>query len=287
MEARPIPSSPDEMAYINELREAFVAEAQTSNGIPCYTGENLKPFRPKFTQGYREWDDDAERGGAAGCLRYRPIKAGEDGRVKTYLEAGLGLTDLYCQRFFTMATEDRQTRHLQRGVVKTGDILMTAILGALNGVKNLQTFTHAGFGAVDSVYNEIDEAFLVAPSRDDLRKLVLSAQQDYRAHLFSNWAQNKERPHSYPSARSVIERYAGLCTFDGMRQLVADSVAEKTNQLNAEANQNRDGGGQAQDGTAQQPATPPAPAKPAKPAPSKPPKTPEPVLTSPVPITPQ
>lgn len=230
MEARPLPSRADEIAYINELRKAF--KVDDPSVVPCYTGHRLKPFRPKYVQGYQEWDEEQETGAYGGqCLRFRDNPG--DAAITTYLESGFGLTDLYCQRYFTIATQTRQARRLQRGLFNTGDTLLNAVMAALNGSTNALAISNAGFSAVDSGYGAVDEAFVVAPTRDDVRKLVLSAQQKFRSDVFKQ--DKPSLPKSYPSARSTVERYAGLCTFDGMRQLVADAVASKTDALNKAA----------------------------------------------------
>jgi hypothetical protein len=233
MEARPLPSRADEIAYINELRKAY--RVDTSADIPCYTGKDLKPFRPKFVQGYPDWDAGQEVAAYdKQCLRFAADPKPE--QMTAYLESGFGLTDLYCQRYFTIATETRQSRRLQRDVVKTGGTLVNAVLTALSAGSNPIGITSSGFSAIDAGYGAVDDAFVVAPTRDDVRKLVLGAQQQFRADVFK--ADNKGRvqlPKRYQSARATIERYAGLCTFDGMRQLVADAVKEKTDALNTSA----------------------------------------------------
>lgn len=228
-----MPSRADEIAYINELRKAYAVEP---NGpVPCYTGAKLKPFRPKYVQGYPDMDDAQDAGAFDGqCLRFAE-NPGPD-KIGAYLENGFGLTDLYCQRYFIVATQTRQGRRLQRGLFKTGDTLMNAVLSALSVGANPIAISSAGFSAVDAGYGAIDDAFVVAPSRDDVRQLVLSAQQRFRADIFTKDTNGVSQvPKSYASARATVERYAGLCTFDGMRQLVADALAAKTAALNASA----------------------------------------------------
>lgn len=243
MEARPLPSRADEIAYINELRTAY--RVDDGQSVPCYTGENLKAFRPKYVQGYPDWDQAQEAAGYKGqCLRFAEDPG--DDKMSSYLESGFGLTDLYCQRYFVVATETRQSRKLQRGIAKTGDTLMNAVLGALSVAASPIAISSAGFSAIDSGYGAIDDAFVVAPTREDVRQLVMGAQQRFRADVFSKDKDGKSQlPKRYASGRATIERYAGLCTFDGMRQLVADAVTTKTTDLNASAAAKKDqkGGG--------------------------------------------
>ena len=243
MEARPLPSRADEIAYINELRKAYTLD--DASRIPCYAGVKLRSFRPKYVQGYPDYDSEQDVAAYAGkCLRF--AKDPGDAAITSYLESGFGLTDLYCQRFFTVATEERQTRQLQRGLFKTGDTLTNAVMAALSASANAIAISSAGFSAIDSGYGNVDDAFVIAPSRDDVRKLVLSAQQKFRADVFKKDDKGQlALPKSYASARATIERYAGICSFDGMRQQVADAVATKTTDQNDAAQATANQGGQA------------------------------------------
>lgn len=235
MEARLVPSRLDEIAFINGLREAY-APVEGDAKAGCYDGRNLKPIRPKYSQGYAEDDPAQHKLAQPKCVVFKPAGANtEVGSVAItrYLENGFGLTDLYCQRYFVIATQTRQGRRFQRNTGSAVDVLVASVLTALGGGTTATGLANAGFEAFDSTYKNIDDAFVVAPERDDVRKLVHAAQQDFRATIFDA----KTLPKSYPGARSVIERYAGLCSFDGMRQLVADAVSGKAKDLNAKADE--------------------------------------------------
>lgn len=277
MEARPLPSRADEIAYINGLRAAYVITS-AAPGVTCYTGKDLRAFRPKYTQGYLEYDKEQDSAGAQ-CVSFRILDELPDEAKKQeitrYLENGFGLTDLYCQRFFIIAGETRQRRHLQRDLGATADPLVIAVLKALSASASALTVVNAGFGAYDGIYKNIDDAFLITPERDTLRKLVLSAQQEFRSQAFSDVG----RPNSYPGARSVIERYAGLCSFDGMKQLVADTLEGGATDLNkAAAEQAKKNAGDSGESGGET-----APAKPKPPAPA--PEEEKPEGAVPVPIT--
>lgn len=231
MEARLIPSRLDEIAFINGLREAYTPVTES---IGCYDGKSLKRIRPKYSQGYAEDDPAQDALGSSQCVTFRATSTNlvdRAAQVTRYLENGFGLTDIYCQRYFVVATQTRQGRKFQRNTGSAVDVLVGSVLTALGGGTTITGLANAGFEAFDSTYKNIDDAFVVAPERDDVRKLVHAAQQDFRATVFDV----KNLPQSYPGARSVIERYAGLCSFDGMRQLVADAVSGKAKDLNEKA----------------------------------------------------
>lgn len=228
MHARPIPSRIDEVAFINGLRAAYVAYA----GPDCYVGTGLKAYRPKFVQGYREYDANAENLSSGQCIRFAMLDANPAVReplVREYLANGFGLTDLYCNRFFMTAAETRQSRRMQSTTLSGVDTLVTSVFTALGAGTVTTGVLNNTFEAGTATYNNIDASFLVAPDRDDLVKLVQSAQDSIRTQAFT------DLPKSYPTARSVIERYASTCTFDGMRALVGVAVKQAATKLADEA----------------------------------------------------
>lgn len=225
MAARSMPSRLDEIAYINSLREAFEFTQTPSTG--CYAGSELRYFRPKYTQGYPDHNSEQEQGIVGMCVKYKTLVPAErEEAIARYLDAGYGLTDLYCQRYFVIAAETAQARRFQRNSGSTVDTLMNAVLGVANAGQTALAVANAGFEAYDSTYQNIEDAFMVAPELENVRKLVHAAQLDYRSSTAK-----KPLPQSYESARSVIERYAGLCSYSGMKQLVNDSVSSETRDL--------------------------------------------------------
>jgi hypothetical protein len=264
--ARVLPSRLDEIAYVNALRQAF--DFHEPNGGACYNGAELRHFRPRLEQGRPDHLRQQELAGAY-CVSYRRLAPAERTEAVTrYLEAGFGLTDLYCQRFFTIAAEAAQQRHFQRNSFSALDALVGAVLGFANAGQTASSIVNAGFEGIDSTYQNIDNAFLVAPDLANVRDLVHAAQEDFRTRAYASL------PNSYESARAVIERYAGHCSFTGMRQLVNDSVTTATRELTPPepAAPNPQPGGA--------PGAPPANAKPQ--APTSPPND----AAVPVPVSP-
>lgn len=238
--ARVPPSRLDEIAYINALREAFDFQASPEG---CYNGAKLEHFRPTLEQGYRQHNSEQEAAAGAPCVTYREA---EPALIQRYLEAGFGLTDLYCQRFFIIAQESAQKRRFQRSTGTTVGGLVNSVLGLANAGETAISIAGAGFTALNSGFQNVDDAFLVAPELETIRTLVHAAQDDYRQRAFSS------PPTSYLSARSVIERYAGHCSYPGMKQLVEGSLASETAELErktAGADPGRAGGGADRTGT--------------------------------------
>lgn len=246
MGARPIPSRLDEIAYINGLRAAY--QTAELDKIPCYDGKDLKAFRPKFEQGFRETDEAADKPDGQTCLAFEPrdkdwidvtpsskkdAKALEQrnpqaNRLADYLDNGFGLADLYCSRFMLIAAETRQSRKLQKDTFAAVDVLMGTVLNAVSAGANLTNSINSGFGLIGSTYDNIDNAFVITPEKDTLVRLVQAAQFAFRQEA------RDRPPHSFAQGRSYIEKYSSMCTFDGMRGLVEASLAHSTDVMKAE-----------------------------------------------------
>lgn len=235
--AKPVPSRLDEIAYINVLRSAFVVRDQrgaASNGLPdaqlCFQGTDLTAFKSKSGQGYNDTKYKEEEFEGQKCFGYRPNP--QTAEMRHYLTAGFGLTDLYCQRFFTVANASEQNRKFGRNVASGVDVMVGSILSLSGAGETAVGIANAGFGLLDTTFESYDTAYLVAPDMSNVQKLVLEAQDEYRKTALDA----KLMVTGYPGARSVIERYATICTFSGMRELVNKSLKDKTDQINSDTN---------------------------------------------------
>ncbi|MBU1606247.1 MAG: hypothetical protein KKD08_05495 [Alphaproteobacteria bacterium] len=249
------------------MRKAFEPQLPEAGVADCYDGNELQHFRGTLQQGFQEHTEEQESLPTAQCVKFRELDDGErDQAISEYLDSGFGLTDLYCQRYFVIAAESDKKRQFQRNSGSTVDALMNAVLGLSSAGQTAIGIANASFEAYDSTYQNIQDAFMVAPELSNVRKLVHAAQGDYKERV------KNDLPTSYQHARSIIERYAGMCSYTGMKQLVNDSVASETTLLLAAAENrspglNQDPGEVAND--EQAPAAPPGPpAAPSEDAPS-------------------
>lgn len=265
IEAKALPSRLDEIAYINGLRTAFELRSRADPGAEaCYDGKDLKRFNPELSEGYNRHGEDHERVESATCIYFKKPEGSElEAAMISYLESGFGLTDLYCHRFFTVASQSAQKRVFQRDSFATLDTLVGAVMTAASAGETAMGIVNGGFGAIDSTYKNIDVAFLVAPDLGEVQKLVEAAQRDFRVNAFKD----ENRPRSYEAARRVIEDDAKLCSFTKMRKLVSDSVSSETRDLNASADAARPSEPPADDtlveAAADRPAVAPVPERPA------------------------
>lgn len=252
--AKPLPSRLDEIAYVNALRSAYAV----SDDKNCFDGKGLTAFKAKLGQGYRESADPENFLVGDICLTFKPTSSDEDERrteLTDYLTAGFGLTDLYCKRFFTVASESQQNRQFGRNLSNGVDTLVGSILTLSGAGKTAIGITNGSFGLIDGTLEGFDLAYLVGPDMPEVERLVKAEQALFKQKVFDE--DGNAFPSNYSSARAVIEGYAATCSFTGMRQLVGKSVADKTDTLNQAVEDQRNN------------VVPPAP--PPVPAPSPPP----------------
>lgn len=233
--AKPLPSRLDEIAYINDLRSAYTTDNETGLAEDlCFTGKGLDAFKSKSGEGYQRADDPENFTSKASCLRFKRLNSETaETRIREYLAAGFGLTDIYCERFFTVASASKQNRVFGQNFANGVDSLVGAAL-SLSGAGSTATgIVNSGFGLIDSTFEAYDTAFLIGPEFSEVRRLVLAAQNDYRRKTYSNEGANL--PITYSGARSTVERYAGFCSNSGMKELVSKAVNDKSDALTSVA----------------------------------------------------
>lgn len=231
--AKPLPSRPDEIALINELRMAYeVVDPRSQFGEVCFDGAGLRAFKSKSGQGYQDAPDpENERNG---CIRFRSVNAQTgDGDLVRYMSAGFTLTDIYCQRFFAVAAASERNRNFGRTMANGVDTLVGSILTLSGAGRTSIGISNAAFGLIDDGIEAYDTAYLVGPDLAEVRRLVAAAQAQYRMNSLDT--ESEVFPSTYAGARAVIERYAGLCSYTGMKELVDTSVKDKTDELNEDA----------------------------------------------------
>lgn len=240
-----------ERVSIEDLQSAILA----SSGL-CFDGEGLERFKSKLGDGLDISDGNEEflkgqsrngNGNEAACITYkayqRPdfsegaINSAENQKsllqMQTYLAAGFGLTDLYCNRFFTTASAGTQNRQFSQDLNTGVDTLVGAVLGLSGAGSTALGITNSAFGLLGDGIQAFDAAYLVAPDLGAVRELIEASQAEYRKPFFVGTPEQMDEyfPRSYPAARAIIERYASQCSFTGMRQLITKSVGDKTERI--------------------------------------------------------
>ncbi|WP_438726834.1 hypothetical protein ACR9YC_09505 [Parasphingorhabdus sp. DH2-15] len=239
-------SPPNERVNLEKLQQSI-----TANNRLCFDGSGLKRFKSKLgdgldlSNGQEEFLKKGENTKDI-CVTYKAYQRPDfdDGfyneenqrrllEMQTYLAAGFGLTDLYCNRFFTTATAATQNRQFAQDLNTGVDTLVGAVLSLSGAGGTAQGITNSGFGLIGDGIQAFDAAYLVAPDLGAVRELLDAAQDQYRKPFFVGTPEQMKEyfPHSYPAARAIIQRYASQCSFTGMRQLISTTVSDRAERI--------------------------------------------------------
>lgn len=236
---------------LNDLQNQIV----TQSGL-CYDGSGLKRFKSKLGEGLHNSAGKEEFLGNGPdenneCITYKAYQRPNFDNVdqlnnkesqlrllemQTYLAAGFGLTDIYCNRFFTSASASQQNRQFFQDLNTGVDTLVGSVLALSGAGTTAIGITNSGFGLIGDGIQGFDAAYLIAPDLGAVQKLLEAAQAEFRAPYFAGDNKTKANifPRSYPAARGIIERYASLCSFTGMRQLINRSITDETSDIETE-----------------------------------------------------
>lgn len=168
-----------------------------------------------------------------GVASAKPV-ACTDQHVEAFLNAGLTLSESFCDDFFRNANQSARKRQYARGAFNDVGGGIQAILGLAKVTTGVVSGIGAGVSLIDSTFRNYDSSFMVDADLAKLRRLVLAAQDSMRLSM------ERDKTSTIYSAERRIIRYAGLCTFLGMKGLLDDSLAAKTKAIEDE---NADKGG--------------------------------------------
>lgn len=192
-----------------------------------------------------------------------------------FVGAGFALSDYYCDIFFRQTNAGARHRRFARNLNNDVGGAIATILGLAKAGSGVVGGVAAGFSLADGSFRNYDESFLVDADLAKLRRLVLAAQDNMKLQI------RDKPPGTVFDAESTIIRYAGLCSFLGMQDLLNDSVAAKTATIEND-NKTRQGDTPAAPSPSPTPARPAAPTPPAAlPAPAGP----TPSVAPPAPVT--
>jgi hypothetical protein len=150
------------------------------------------------------------------------IASGKDAKpedIKKYMYAGFSLSDMYCALYFRELTKQQAMLDWQRTQINLASGLATGLLGIFSSSSAATGATGAVLSFFGATTDNVNTTFLLAPKIESLEYLVQKTHTQYVSTL-------KDSDYIYFSqAQSLINRYAGMCTFRGLKELIDESVS--------------------------------------------------------------
>ncbi|QAY75153.1 lytic transglycosylase domain-containing protein [Sphingosinicella sp. BN140058] len=166
-------------------------------------------------------------------------------KMRLYLSAGFLLSDFYCQQFIAKTDEAYRRRSFGRAITNDAGTVVQSLLNLANAGKDAVTAVGVATGLADSAWRHYDSAFMVSADLSNVQSLVHAAKDSFRARTLGPGA---TLPADYATAQSAILRYANICSFLGMQDLLNRSAAEQRERLNRETEDTNKRTGQGQGG---------------------------------------
>ncbi|MEP3051443.1 MAG: hypothetical protein ABJP48_00495 [Erythrobacter sp.] len=248
-------TSTDAGSDIQTTNARVLQDRITADSGLCFNGHGLERFRSRLGEGLHNTDGhedflESQDKRVNQCITFREYQRPDFSsdtkfsnpasqtnliEMQTYLAAGFGLTDIYCDRFFTNASANAQNRQFLRDLNTGVDALVGSVLTLSGAGATATGIVNSGFGLADDGLQAYDAAFLIAPDLGAVRELIQASQSEFRKPFFAGSREEMDQyfPRSYPGARAIIERYASQCSFSGMRQLINKSIGGTTDEINS------------------------------------------------------
>ena len=153
----------------------------------------------------------------------KPAACGTD-KLEHFMGAGFALSDIYCDDFFRYANQAQRRRQYGRGLFNDAGAAVAGVLNLAKAGADALTASSVGFAAADGTFRNYESSFVVDPDMSKLRNLVLASQDSMKVGI------EAAPPKTLYAAESKIRRYAGLCSFLGMKGLLNESLSRATEQ---------------------------------------------------------
>ncbi|MEW6704585.1 MAG: hypothetical protein AB1430_07030 [Pseudomonadota bacterium] len=158
---------------------------------------------------------------------YEALKAAQQApadaqKIEAYLREGIAVVQLYCLRWFARVADEQ--RNLQ--VAETNWNVITQLGTALIGVARLHSDVTTAYGALNTAVGgfnaNLNNAFLIAPNAENVKRLTLEALGQ-RAALLTD-SGSALRPQRFSDAYVQLEKLADVCTYQEVKRLTTESV---------------------------------------------------------------
>jgi hypothetical protein len=204
MGADPAEIGYEAQALINEMRLAF-DESDTSCNVVAPSVQNVEK------EGYRRLQK------AFGCVHFRSA-SDPAFAPQRYYQAGVALSDIYCDDYFQRIANHRQKRQFGRSATNDVGTAASAGLGLASAGSILTGGIGAAFGLADNLFRNYDAAFVVEPNLGKMLKLVKQSQANFLA------ANGASAVTDYFQALRLVNEYAQKCSYTGMGALLDRAI---------------------------------------------------------------
>ena len=140
-------------------------------------------------------------------------------QIKSYLDTGIAVVNLYCREFFKQISVSAAHRGYLRSEVNDIGGFLSAVLGLADAGSTATGGAGALFSLLDSSVENYDASYMVSPDLPTIERLVIRSQATLANALLASG-----REYSYPQAERALADYANTCTFNGIKSLANESV---------------------------------------------------------------
>lgn len=218
-------ADPSEVGYeaqalINEMRLAYVEDPGCNAIAPSVQNTEKESY-----QRLRKSTADALKG--FHCVRFR-TPGNELLEPQRYYEAGLALSDIYCDDYFRRIAEHKQKRQFGRSTTNDVGTAASAALGLASAGSVLTGGIGTAFGLADNLFRNYDSAFIVEPNLGKMLKLIKTAQSTLKSGQPDSF-------RNYFEAHRAVTEYAQLCSYVGMDTLLDRAIESGTDAITIES----------------------------------------------------
>ena len=218
MEADPTEVGNEGLALLTEMAQAYERVAPEDTNSLCQLLLPSYQEKQKYTYGRYKTSPRDKVEDKFRCYRFKTKPV--DGEVARYLRSGFALSDIYCDTYFRRIALRWSQRRFARDTTNDVGAAISAVLGLAKVASPVTGGVGAGFGLIDGTFRNYDEIFVVSPDLPGLQKLVRAE----RAKLKREVSETKAFPVHFADAHAVIQNYAGLCSYVGMKGLLSESM---------------------------------------------------------------
>jgi len=147
-----------------------------------------------------------------------------------YVSSGYILVDRNCHNFFTDLSNARRQIDYVRSETIVGFSALSTTLALAKAAASTLAYISAGGSFVSATIDNSADYVLLTRYTDQLDSIVQSKMKDYRDKFSAQTAITKYDAVEYVSG------YANLCTVDQLEIDIGDSLTQKANTLNPQAN---------------------------------------------------